>query len=74
MNNSSELQGIISANMFALNLNDFAGGQHSFYTMSQADVSCTYCHHVMFMCGTFLIKASEGNELCNEYLMLSPSE
>jgi len=40
-----------SAEMFALNLNDFAGRR--FHTLSEADISCTYCHHVIFTCGTF---------------------
>jgi len=45
-----------------------------FHTASRADISCTQCHHVAPRAWCVLIKASEGNELCNEYLMRSPSE
>lgn len=58
-----------SVNMFALNLNDFASSR--FYTDWYIVHILPSCHvHVWYV----LIKASEGNELCNEYLMRSPSE
>jgi len=45
-----------------------------FHAASRADISCTKCHHVAPRAWCVLIKASEGNELCNEYLMRSPGE